>query len=135
MYRLIDENEYAIYEFRVDDKDGWLSGTLWEINGWDLNNNPSSYNFMADICIKWDLCSHWNFYGEDYFKFEDGEETEQDSYYHICGGRNYIDFMRGMSFVCELAKMNIDCCDNKEFDIVLSLNLLDGLKIVEVEEG
>ena len=132
MYRLIDEHGYPIYEFRIKDKDEYLDGTLWEIYGWDADKNPSSYNFMADVGMKWDLCSHWNFYGEDYYKFEDGEETEKDSYYHICGAYSYINFMKAMSFVCELGKMNIECCDNKEFDKVLSLNLLKGCKIIEL---
>lgn len=133
-YRLIDEDNMCTHEFRISESDEhYIEGSLYYIIGTTLDNNPCDYQFITDAYIKWDACSHFCFYGEGYDKFEDGEELEKDSYYHICGGHNYLDFIRGIAFIYKLAKENIKRCDESEFKNEEVLRLIKNCKIVKVE--
>lgn len=120
IFRLIDKNGYVVNEFRATEYKGHLTGNLYEVNGWDCDATiPTSYNFVSDVSVKWDLCTHWN---------------NEDGYYHICGGLGYLDFIRGMAFVVELAKMNIEGFDElyNDYQDFADLNILEGCKIVEL---
>lgn len=130
IYRLIDEFNHQIFEFRKDNEE-YFTGTLWEVGLWDMDGTPDEYQFVASVYIKWDLCSHWLFYGEGY---DFDTHDSHDSYYHICGGSNYVSFMQGMAFVCEVAKMNIENYDSEEFEMVSKLNLLKDCKIIKIEK-
>ena len=133
-YRLIDEDNRYTHEFRISESDEhYIEGSLYYVIGTTLDNNPCDYEFITDACVKWDACSHFCFYGEGYDKFEDGEELEKDSYYHICGGHNYLDFIRGIAFIYKLAKENIKKCDESEFKNEEVLRLIKDCKIVKVE--
>ena len=129
VYRLIDEYNRPIFEFRGKYDDYSLSGQLYWIVGWDMNYTPMDYEFVADMSIKWDGCSHWYFNGMDYS--EDNKEI--DGYYHICGEECYIEFMQGIMFVYELAKKSIGKFDNFK-SYKRKINLLEGCKIIKVEE-
>lgn len=64
--------------------------------------------FLAYAYIKWDGCSHWYFYGEDYV--EDGA----DSYYHLCGQGGFLEFIFGMLAGIKVGKQVLK--DNKFSD-------------------
>lgn len=133
-YRLIDEDNLCTHEFRISKSDEhYIEGSLYSIIGTTLDNEPCDYEFITDTYIKWDACSHFWFYGEDYDKPVDEEEFEKDSYYHICGGANYLEFIRGIAFIYKLAKENINKCDKSEFENEEVLKLIENCKIVKVE--
>jgi len=120
-----------------------LHGILLEVTSWssnDLKNYtiPSDTDFIANIYIKWDGCSHWSFYGEDYMNDKEHED-DVDGYYHICGFDSYVKFMRSMVFGYQLAidklgndfDKNIEIPEYEKFK--QCINLLDGYEIKEVE--
>lgn len=123
IFRLINKNGYVTNEFRAVKYKDLLEGNLYEVDSWDDDDTsiPNSYTFISSVSVKWDLCSHWEF---------------EDNYSHICGGFGYIDFIRGMAFVVELVKMNIDGFDEEynDYQYFLNLNLLEGCKIIEINE-
>lgn len=61
-----------------------------------------SYHFIADIYAKSDSCTHWNFYGEDYDCND--EDSDGDSYYHICGPHCLEDIFLAMTFAWEVCR-------------------------------
>jgi hypothetical protein len=135
VYRLIDEEDnMPIFEFRAKYENPALNGQLYSVIGYYkvFNDYVLDYEFMADVSIKWDNCSHWWFNGMDYTE----ENDEINGYYHICGGRGYIEFIRGMAFVYELAKIKIGSfsVEFSEYELIEELNLLDGYKIIEIEQ-
>ena len=124
------ENDMIVYELRITSDNG-LIGNLY-----DQHNSPSDepeYSFIANVYIKFDMCSHWNFYGTDY---NSDNESEKDSYYHICGGHEYIRFFRAMAFAAEVAciihSKNSGYFDNEELKEIRSLHLLEGFEIKQV---
>lgn len=123
IFRLINKNGYVINEFRAVKYKDLLEGNLYEVDSWndDDTSIPNSYTFVSSVSVKWDLYSYWEF---------------EDNYSHICGGLGYIDFIRGMAFVVELVKMNIDGFDEEynDYQYFLNLNLLEGCKIIEINE-
>jgi hypothetical protein len=135
IYRLVDEEDnMPIFEFRSKYENPALNGQLYSVIGrYKVSNDYAlDYEFMADVSIKWDNCSHWSFNGMDYTE----ENDEINGYYHICGGRSYINFIRGMTFAYELAKIKIEgfSVRDSECELIEELNLLDGYKIIEVEQ-
>lgn len=105
-----------------------LLGHLMSINSWTICNEPSDSNFMASVSFKWDCCTHWHFYGEDY---EEGSET--DSYYHLCG-TGLPKFIAFMGLVAHIAKSQPNACrDNNlcELDVLNTDKLLEQYNIIE----
>lgn len=98
---LIDKKGYVqAVLYRTKDWDLSLGGVLYTVNSWDATTLKPSYpldSFVGDFAIKWDGCSHWSLYGEDY-------NSDQDSYYHLCGLDNYYQFFASMLFATECAK-------------------------------
>lgn len=120
-----------------------LNGILLEATSWRSDNLkdyeiPSDTEFIASIYIKWDGCSHWRFYGQDYMNDEEHED-DKDPYYHICGFDSYIKFMRSMVFAYQLAIDKLGDNFDKHYEIPeyeqfkQSINLLDGYEIKETE--
>ena len=137
IYRLIDNNEMVTHELRVDDEQTnkyYLYGDVYKIIGGEnilIEGKPVpeedeyDYEFVASFSIKWDMCSHWYFYGEDY------NNGDCDSYYHLCGASSYIEFMQAIAFATEVAKMNFELADDmeKEFNDITKLKLLEDCRI------
>ena len=74
---------------------------LYSVTSFDCTDSSiSSYEFIADIYAKWDACTHWDFYGEDY----DGEDENKDSYYHICGPYCLERMFLAMTFAWEICR-------------------------------
>lgn len=93
IYYLKDKDNYiyAKFELEVEDR---FQGKAYECVSRDMNNNPIDWLFQCEVYAKWDGCSHWWFYGEEYPK-------ESDSYYHICS--SFQTFIRIMCFVWKIA--------------------------------
>lgn len=127
IFRLIDKDGYCKSEFRCSRmSEASIEGELYNVTGWSADDKKSDleYEFVSNAYIKWDACSHFRFYGEDY-----KEEKVADSYYHICGDSGYFDFMRAIAFVFKVARDNMPLYDTEEFDNILKLNLLEGYTI------
>ena len=127
---LIDlKNNHIIATYiQTDNYEVSLSGIVHIANSWEENGKPYETEFFADVIVKWDGCSHFYFYGEDYTK----ENEEKDSYYHICGVPYYIKFMRVMAFIYELMVNHVGyerILEKEEYDELKQLKLLDGFEI------
>lgn len=106
-YYLKDKEGLIGYKFVVDSDDFSLSGTCYETYSWDIHGTPFEYSFVANVYCKWDACTHWYFYGEDYNPDAELDEKEQDAYYHLCGGYSFMGHITAMCFVWKLAEQII----------------------------
>src|SRR5690606_5864663 len=114
-----------IYEFAV-------SGTVKRVFSWEIGGEPLEDELFAELSVKWDGCSHFWFYGEDYKK----ELNNKDGYYHICGISDYLGFLRTMHFAYEIMvnHVGINKIDEKEeLEELRELGLLDGYTIEYIE--
>jgi len=97
---LIDKNNSIVSIFKIKEHDLNVTGDIYNVTGWDMENKPCEFEYFANVYVKWDGCSHFRFKGEDFNietdKLNDGDEA--DSYYHICGLDNYIDFSMTLYF-------------------------------------
>lgn len=102
-YFLRDNKGYIIGVFEVDSDDCHsVMGKCYEPYSWYQDKLPAESNFFADVYCKWDSCTHWNFYGEDYDPELDKTSDGVDSYYHICGEYGLHNHVRLMCFVWKL---------------------------------
>ena len=98
----------------------------------DCSHNIYEKKFIAEVHWKWDFCTHWRFYGEDYNKCL-GDEAEKDSYYHICS--DHSDYIRMFAFIRKLMYTLLGdeqtwySDEDKELDELV----LKGFEIVEVK--
>lgn len=135
-YYLKDE-EKIVAKFVFDDVD-YFEGACYECVNWfcDEQYTPSRWLFHSSVYAKWDGCTHWNFYGED---FDEG--LNESSYYHLCGHCNFENHIRLMCFVWKLA-MDYHLKDTKkdihsteytkqEYKTNLIDVMLDGYSIIE----
>lgn len=104
IYHLKDRDGMAGFKFVVENDDFCLQGKCYEAYSWLMNGAPYEYHFVAGVYCKWDACTHWYFYGEDYDP-ETGDD--KDSYYHLCGGYSFIGHIIAMCFVWKLAEQII----------------------------
>lgn len=113
-YYLKDKSNNKIIS-RFDIKDAtntYLEGKCYNYWAWKENDYPCEYKFFAEIGIKWDACSHWYFYGEDY-----EVESNPENYYHICGSYSFTEFITNMCFIWEVARRHFNKKDSKDFFI------------------
>ena len=85
-YYLKDSDGYPIFEVEIEKLDEYYCDfIIYKAVSWDIDSFHNIYEkkFIAEVHWKWDFCTHWRFYGEDYDKSL-GDEAEKDSYYHIC---------------------------------------------------
>lgn len=95
------ETGYIVGKFVVDEATGFaVFGKCYDAVGWYGPDNPTDWDFLADVYCKWDSCTHWYFYGEDYDP--EYEESEKDSYYHLCAEHTFNSHIRLMCFVWKL---------------------------------
>ena len=99
---------------------------IYKAVSWDNDSFHNIYekNFIAKVHWKWDFCTHWRFYGEDYDKSL-GDEVEKDSYYHICS--DHSDYIRMFALLGDEQDWYND--KDKELDELV----LKGFEIVEVK--
>lgn len=105
-YYLMDSNGLIVAKFEQDED--YMSGKCYECTSWVENVStgiydvPCDWSFVAKVFCKFDACTHWYFYGENY----DAETNEeQDSYYHLCGPDCFARHIRYMCFIWKLAPM------------------------------
>lgn len=95
-------------------------------------NDVMDKEFFATYSVKLDGCSHFWFSGQDYYE---GKEKEYP-YYHICGTEGYLNHIRMMQFILEVAANHLG---EKFFDMELDdlnemrkLGLLNEYTITEI---
>lgn len=96
-YYLKDEDGYIVSKIELLEKDFFVA-KVYECYEWDMNKNPINWDFHSEVIIKYDACSSWNFYGENY----ESEKDEINGYYHLCDSPHT--FVIIMSFVWKVAK-------------------------------
>lgn len=114
-----------------------ICGEIRKYHVFEENEYPGEDDFIARFNVKWDGCTDFRFYGSGYENKDVRTRlvtNKIDGCYHLCGGRGYLDFMRSMAFVSEVALLTIPKIDVDltEFKDVQSLNLLEGYTIKEV---
>lgn len=127
---LIDRDECvkAIYELSTVNEASVI-GNIYTICGWEIDfKTPIDKIFFAEAYIKWDGCSHFNFFGEDY---TEGDKETVNSYYHICGIYSYLEFMRTMLFGYEVMAHYVgdNILEKEEYKEIKELNLLKEYSI------
>ena len=134
-YHLKDSDEYPIFEVEIEKLDEYFCDfTIYKVISWftDCSHNIYEKKFIAEVHWKWDFCTHWRFYGEDYDKSL-GDEAEKDSYYHICS--DHSDYIRMFAFVRKLMYTLLG--DEQDWysdkDKELDELILKGFEIVEVK--
>ena len=129
-YWLKNSDGHPIFEVEIKMlEDYYCDFTIYEAISWETDySNIYEKKFIADVHWKWDFCTHWWFYGEDYDK-----STEKDSYYHICSGIS--DWIRLFAFIRKLMysilgdEQNWYSNKDKELDEIV----LKDYEIVEVK--
>lgn len=105
-FKLIkDETNEEVARFRVTDlSETSVSGDCYTVSGWDADSKAAAdFDFFSNVFCKWDACTHWRFYGEDFEK-EDPKETISN-YYHICGADTLVNHVRCMLFIWNVVTM------------------------------
>ena len=103
------------------------------------NKEIHSTDFLTNVYIKGDFCSHFYFQGQSFTGIEDGKRDDEiDSEYRICGFDSYLRFVRGTVFALKMATDILgDKINKEELDKFNSfnskLNLLDGYYIIETD--
>jgi hypothetical protein len=74
--------------------------TVVEPCAWDANNRKNfAVQYVTSGKVKFDLCSHFYYTGEDSFV-----EEEADSYYHVCGDYSYLTMIITQCAILHIAK-------------------------------
>ncbi|TVX86042.1 hypothetical protein [Paenibacillus agilis] len=112
-----------------------VSGNIYEVTAWETGDIPFELDFFCRFSVKWDGCSHFWFFGNEY-TVEKGMEPQMEAYYHICGAEYFVKHMRLMAFAYELkvlkAGMNERFVhENKDYESLKALGLLNGYTIVK----
>lgn len=96
-YWLKDSDDCPIFEVEIKMlEDYYCDFTIYEATSWECDNSDIyQKKFIANVHWKWDFCTHWNFYGEDYLT-----DGDNDSYYHICG--DHSNWIRMFAFIRKL---------------------------------
>lgn len=129
-----DSYKYPIFEVEIEKLEEYYcdfiiyQATSWASDCLDIYEKK----FIAEVHWKWDFCTHWWFYGEDYDKSL-GDEAEKDSYYHICSGIS--DWIRLFAFIRKLMYSILGDPQNwySDKDKELDELVLKGFEIVEVK--
>lgn len=138
IYKLIEkESKIPVSVFIKDETIGThaLSGIILDVISTTGDDNEiCELSFVTRAYIKFDGCSHFNFYGKD---FKNKQTTNSDSYYHLCGFSSFYGFIRNLSFMWQLAIEQIDGLldelgEAEQFiDFRESSEVLDGCEIIE----
>lgn len=109
-YYLRNDNGYTVSKIEVTDNDRCLIGNCYQAVSWSTDKTPLDWHFVTGVYCKFDGCTHWNFFGEDYDPEIYGQGDKIDAYYHICGPECFIEHIRNMCFVWKVAEtILVDC--------------------------
>lgn len=134
-YHLKDSNGRSVFEVEIKELETYFCVfIIYKAVSWYGDSFQDIYEkkFIAEVYWKWDFCTHWCFYGEDYDKSL-GDEAEKDSYYHICS--DHSDYIRMFAFIRKLMysllgdEQNWYSDKDKELDELV----LKGYEITEVK--
>lgn len=78
--------------------DAYVCGTCYLVTSWTTDNKPIDEEFFVQAYCKWDSCTHWYFYGEDFNELS----KNVDGYYHLCGSSCVLNHVRAMCFIWKL---------------------------------
>ncbi len=92
-YLLKHKSGGIVANFVVENDDGCLMGKCYEDDDDSL--------FIANVYCKADSCTHWHFYGEDYYNLAG---VPIDPYYHLCGSHFFTLHITAMCFIWKLAE-------------------------------
>lgn len=128
-----DSYEYPIFEVEIKMLDEYFCDfTIYKATSWESDySDIYEKKFIAEVHWKWDFCTHWWFYGEDYDK--SCNNSEKDSYYHICS--DHSDYIRMFAFVRKVMYLLLGDKQGwyNEKDKELDELVLKGYEIVEVK--
>jgi len=130
-YILIGQDGYCAMKCEVAEK-SWFEGRTFIAVSWSLDDRSvCEWLFHSNNYIKFDGCSHWWFHGEDCTN----DESEIDTYYHLCGLHDVLDHMRAFAFTIKCAEKWLNSTGmnviEDEFNSHIYDQLLDGYQIVE----
>ena len=134
IHYLKDSDGFPIFEVEIEKLDEYTCDfIIYKPTSWECDNSDIyEKKFIAEVYWKWDFCTHWWFYGEDYDKSL-GDEAEKDSYYHICS--DHSDYIRMFAFIRKLMYSLLgdeqDWYNDKDKE--LDELVLKGFEIVEVK--
>lgn len=107
---------------------------MWGYIGFQAGNmkqkKPLDKDFVTSVYYKFDYCSHWHFYGQDYL------DGDKDSYYHLCGIQSINNFQRTISFINRIfERLVIKRMTDERDEISDNIDnvLLEGYTIEEVD--
>ena len=125
-----DSYKYPIFEVEIKMLDEYFCDfTIYKATSWESDySDIYEKKFIAEVHWKWDFCTHWYFYGEDYY-----ESAEKDSYYHICS--DHSDYIRMFAFIRKLMYSILGDEQNWYYDKDKELDelVLKGYEIMEVK--
>ncbi len=129
-----DSYKYPIFEVEIEKlEEYYCDFIIYQATSWASDcSDIYEKKFIAEVHWKWDFCTHWWFYGEDYDKSL-SDEAEKDSYYHICSGIS--DWIRLFAFIRKLMYSILGDPQNwySDKDKELDELVLKGFEIVEVK--
>ena len=115
---LVDSTRFTIeVESNYQYNDEYENSSDWYYVNITIKDNESYCEdgdklFLAHAYIKWDGCTHWNFYGED----SKGEQEKADSYYHLCGSHTFMTFIYAMIAGIKVAKQIVRMLPDEDFN-------------------
>lgn len=113
---------YCKFEPKSDE---YFEGTAYDCVSWSCpDKKPAEWLFHSEVSCKWDGCSHWWFFGENY---NGNYEESADGYYHICS--QFESFITTMCFVWRLAR---DFLRKKHPELREDIDEEFNLKIVDM---
>lgn len=120
------QDKYEIASFNYTKESNRIEGTVETAVGWSIDCGEAiESEYFADVTVKWDGCSHFEFKGQD----------GVDSYYHICGINNYLLYIRVMAFIYEVMTKEIENYNEvEEFEKFKKLNILESCSIEYIEQ-
>lgn len=131
---LIDKKGYVVAVVRqIEEYSHALGGMISIPTSWSVDGSYGE-EFLASFSIKWDGCSHFWYYGQD-FPYDE----EIYPYYHECGLNEYYKQFVAKLFAFEVAKHHMkDNAKHMDDDLYINIpriNVLDSyiIKYSEVD--
>lgn len=115
---LVTENGYHRFVLKITrDIPGWFNFIVFSVNSWDEHNIPFDIEHCLSGTIRPDGCSHINFGYLD-------ENERPSSYLHLCGKSEWINHIKMMMSVYDLARKSMDNFTDDESGIEWMVNWL-----------
>lgn len=117
---------YVLGKFVVrEDSNTCVIGDCYEATGWGSNKEAVIWAYHSGVYCKWDACTHWHFYGEDYDPELNATDRCMDSYYHLCTDGGFTNHIRLMCFVWKIVS-SIMAAHNEGEDFSNYIDIMDN---------